>query len=851
MAITAAQLEVHVGADTRDADRGLDRMDSRVRRAGQSVTSFGQGMASAGRTATRRLTVPIVAAGAAIAQTGANFDAEMSKIVGLVGVAQDEVDGMREGVLELAGETARAPQELAEAMFFVTSAGFRGSQAMDVLEVSAKAAAAGLGETAVIADAVTSAINAFGEENVNATQATDILTAAVREGKLEAETLAPVLGRLMPIAAEMGITFDETAGFLAAMSRTGLDAAEASTALRSMMAQLLNPSQQARDTLEEFGLSASGLRQSIREDGLLSTLHTLRDTFGDNEEALNQVFPNVRALSGVLNVLGQDGETVEAVMAGVADSAGSVDDAFQTASETARFQIDKALNDLKVLLVDLSADVLPHVVFVMERVSEGVRGLTRWWGQLDDSTRSFIVRAAGVAAAVGPVLFVVGKLVAVVGALISPVGAVVAGLGLLALGLRRVWRNSETFRTVVGGALEAVGSVVGPVVERLTGGFGSAEDAMGDFDRAAHDAAVEAGRVSDAWARDLVPAVEEGTRTFEDAVDDTIETAARLGVEIPETLGSVNSAYGEMAGTHEEQMSRIQEREHEALNAMRDGWTQHVEETPSVWEEMWRAIGDLTGSFGTAVVDLVDTVVLTPAETFWAEHGESITSIASDTWGVLGRMAEEGGRVLVGSMDTLTALLEGDWSEAWEEMKTTSRSFNDFIKEFTDPLVRDVKSMVSSAGTAIRAEWDEQWEQWKSDLEDIVDWFADLPGRIREQINKIPGAVSSAIDTATATLRRLSPFHKESPSLVDLVRMGTDEIARQYAALSGLRIDAPRLGGLQAGGVAVTPRPAVAAAPSGGGRPLRVQVMLDSRVVADRLVDPMDHARSRRGRRGQ
>ena len=90
---------------------------------------------------------------------------------------------MKDSVLDLAGETARAPGELADAMFFIQSAGLRGAAAMETLEASAKAAAVGLGDTSTIADLATSALNAYGAENLSATAATDVLAAAVREGE--------------------------------------------------------------------------------------------------------------------------------------------------------------------------------------------------------------------------------------------------------------------------------------------------------------------------------------------------------------------------------------------------------------------------------------------------------------------------------------------------------------------------------------------------------------------------------------------------------------------------------------------------------------------------------------------
>ena len=103
---------------------------------------------------------------------------------------------------------------------------------MEVLEASAKGAAVGLGQTKVVADAATSAVNAYGAENLSGSAAVDVLTAAVREGKVEADRLAPAIGKAIPVASAMGIEFHEVAAAIASMTRTGTDARTSAIQLR-------------------------------------------------------------------------------------------------------------------------------------------------------------------------------------------------------------------------------------------------------------------------------------------------------------------------------------------------------------------------------------------------------------------------------------------------------------------------------------------------------------------------------------------------------------------------------------------------------------------------------------------
>lgn len=274
-------------------------------------------------------------------QAHRSFATEMLKLETQIGLTTSEVQGMSQAVLSLAGATTKAPQELAEAMFFVASAGLRGAEAMEVLRSSARLSAVGLGETKVIADLLTSAVNAYGSETLSAARASDDLISAVRLGKLEADQLAGAMGRTLPIAAELGVTFNQVSGMMAAMSRTGTDAATASTQLRSIMVSLLNPAQQSVEVLTELGFTQRQVRDTIREDGLFDALRMLNDAVGDNREQLARLFPNQRALVGVLDLMGEGLAANTALMREHASAAGGAADAFAVFAEGAQAQVEQ------------------------------------------------------------------------------------------------------------------------------------------------------------------------------------------------------------------------------------------------------------------------------------------------------------------------------------------------------------------------------------------------------------------------------------------------------------------------------------------------------------------------------
>lgn len=388
---------------------------------------------AAGANLNQYVTAPLVDAGKAAIGLATGFDASMNKIVALVGIGREQVTAWKDDVTSISLETGVAERELADALFFITSAGLRGAEAMDALRASAMAADAGLGETKVIADAVTSAMNAYGSETLSAGQATAVLVAAVREGKMPAEALAGSIGRILPLAAEMGISFDQVGAAIASMTRLGLDANEATTALRGTMAGMIKPSEDASKTLRTFGLTFADLRKVVREQGLLEGLLLLRDRIGDNDVAMTKIFPNVRALTGVLNLVGQNADEARQIFANLAQvTEQDLVDAFEAAQEAASDKFEDALNALNIALRKIGDVILPIVVPAVERLTQIVIDAAKGWDSLSQPMKLAILSFAAIVAAVGPAVLGLGVLTAVLGALLSPLGLVTIAVAVLA-----------------------------------------------------------------------------------------------------------------------------------------------------------------------------------------------------------------------------------------------------------------------------------------------------------------------------------------------------------------------------------------------------------------------------------
>ena len=425
--------------------------------ASGKLQAFGGKMQSVGKSMTTSLTLPLVAVGAAAVKMAFDFDKSMTSIQALVGVSADKVAEMGEAAKKMAIDTGKSGNEAAEALFFITSAGLRGSAAMDVLEMSLKAAAVGLGETKTIADLSTSAMNAYGTENLSASDATDILTAAVREGKLEASALAGAMGGVIPLASNMGVSFDQVGASMAAMSKTGTDAATGATQLTAILASLKKPTSEAEAAFASMGMSTESVQKSIREQGLLSTLEMLQSGLKQTGQDTTAIFPNIRALKGVLDLTGAGLEDNRKVFDELSNSMGATDKAFEKTSQSASFKMTQGLNAMKSSLLSVGQVILTAVAPAVQKIGAFFTNLSEKFQALSPRMQKIIVAFAGIVAALGPVIAIIGTLITLAPAIgaaftlmMGPVGLIIAGLTAIAVVIYKNWAGIKTALIKVG-----------------------------------------------------------------------------------------------------------------------------------------------------------------------------------------------------------------------------------------------------------------------------------------------------------------------------------------------------------------------------------------------------------------
>ena len=796
------------------------KMKKTMAEAGKSMDAFSEKATATGKKLTRNVTAPLIAVGGLSIKAAADFEASMTKIQSLVGLSAETVQGFEQDVRRLAGTTAQAPKDLADAMFFITSAGLRGAAATETLEAAAKAAAVGLGDTATIADLATSALNAYGESNISATKATDVMGAAVREGKLEAGELAGSMGRVLPIASAMGVRFDEVGAAFAALSRTGTNAAEAATQVRGILSSLLRPSVQAEKALKGMGLSSEGLRKQIKEEGLLATLKTLSEEFAGNEAAAASVFGNIRALSGVMDLMGANVATTEQIFANMKDTTGALDQAFDATSETAAFKLSQAMANIKQALIDLGNVLIPIVVPVLENLSGIVKTLATGFGNLPGPIKSTAVAMMTMAGAAGPVALGVGKLTGqggrgVLGSLLKVVkahpkafiamGVAATATGLILGGMRkRAQEAKERMETLQGELIasgdptvnltndfKALAESIGKVTEEAGGSVPDIKSFAGETTLTAD--LLKKGLVKEFEAlglnmEELMPLLSTGTDLFHEFGDETKSLATDRNVDkFVESLRSAEDEIlpftsaladaivaGKLTAEQARQLHISLDDTADAFDDARNATKKSVKE----FLEGEDALGFFTKAFGELGGSMLETT----------KEAEDQVRALQDMYTIMAQSQE---------MDLINSAFE-DLDFGMGKVEETTKEVESRFRTF-----KATSRLTSEELAAVRSEFDKLVRQ----IDDVVDTafgFDTALLRVKETANALVEAIAGLNDEEKTQLEREGDLLRASQRYADslagvseeLIGLPLEEVNGFFAEQSGVLDEAFRSGEL-------------------------------------------------------
>jgi TP901 family phage tail tape measure protein len=469
--VASRRIEVEIIGSSKSLQAALGRGSASLTGFAGTADRLGSRLTGVGRTLTRNVTLPIAAIGAASVKMALDYDTAINHVQALTGASQKQTAAWSKQILDLAPKIGQSPQDLANALYFVASSGAKVNQVLPITVASAKAAASGMGDAQTIAQLLTSAMNAYGSKALSASKVTDILTQAVKVGKAEPGEFTQELGKVIPIAQNLGVSFAQVAGLTAELTNTGLDAATATTGLRNAMLKILAPTAGATKEFHKIGLSVADVQNEVKTKGLLGTLQDLSKRVDGNRQAMHAMFPDARGLTAILALIGPNARNASKALDQVEHSTGAAGKAFATAQHGPAFKLNQDLAQLRVTAIKLGNDLIP----AFTRAAGTVGNLADSFSQLSPAAQTAIIDIAGAAVLLGPTLTVLGNLAKVAGGVSGAFSALSTAAGGEGLAAAAAGLAPELAVVAVG-----VGLVAGAAYLAST----STDSLAGAFDRA-------------------------------------------------------------------------------------------------------------------------------------------------------------------------------------------------------------------------------------------------------------------------------------------------------------------------------------------------------------------------------
>lgn len=323
----------------------------------------------------------------------------------------------------------------------------------------------------------------------NADYFTNIMAATMSSSNTDVELLGEAFKYVAPLAGAADFSINDLSLALGLMANNGVKGSQAGTGLRQALKNLIDPSEKVAIAMEKYNVSlddgtgnAKSLGQLIKElrdifgdlnveiideNGTLKDGEQLMEEYGDKLpisqmeklEAICTIF-GTRAMPGMLAII-EASEEDFAALSGSIDGAQQAfvrtSDGIMTFEEAYKQFGDEIYNNNAFEILGAAEGMaetqMDNLMGAWERfksalgttkieINDLVKGpleeflgkateLVKKFNELDDEEQKQILKYAGIAAAIGPVLLVVGKLVSGIGSLVSVFGGLTSGVGHL------------------------------------------------------------------------------------------------------------------------------------------------------------------------------------------------------------------------------------------------------------------------------------------------------------------------------------------------------------------------------------------------------------------------------------
>ena len=306
------------------------------------------------------------AAAAAFAVKGiaafTDFESKMAEVSTLLpDLGKEGFEKLKTEIRELAAETGTEMADMIGGLYDALSAGVPEDNVVSFLADASKLAVTGATDLNTSVDALTTVLNGYGLEAEEAGRISGILFGAVGAGKTTLEELAPQIGRVTPLAASLGISFEEVAAATASMtSKLGGNTPLAMTKLAGIMRELGKEGTMAANAFLDFtGVSFTDFMEG---GGTFEEAMSIMAQAAEKADtSILNLFSSAEAGEGALILMSEKGLQLGDALGEVTQRAEGFDAAFAKADNTTARMWDKTMSAGHEMLLKIGEAFAPFI----------------------------------------------------------------------------------------------------------------------------------------------------------------------------------------------------------------------------------------------------------------------------------------------------------------------------------------------------------------------------------------------------------------------------------------------------------------------------------------------------------
>lgn len=726
-------------------DNSLDEVESSAKKADDGFTMFKATLANLAADAIMRAVDGIKNLAGNVIELGQNFTSTMSEVSAISGATGEDFEKLEACAREYGATTVFSASNAAEALKYMSLAGWDADQSTSALGGVLNLAAASGMELGAASDMVTDYLSAFAMEAGDAAYFADLLSYAQSHSNTTAEALGEAYKNCAANLNAAGQDVETVTSLLEGMANQGYKGSEAGTAMAAIMRDITNGMKDGAIKIGETSVAVMDAQGNFRDlTDILTEVEAATNGMGDAERAvaLSSTFTadSTKGLNLILNegmdkIAGYE-EELRGASGSAEEMANIMNDnlsgdvaAMNSAFEELGLKIYDALESkLRAGVQFITNGVIPAIEWLGGHIPEvtiAVSGLgaviaAMNWGTI--SSKIAMVKGALV------------KLAAALGGVSLPAIAIIAVITAVALAFTNLWKNNEEFRnkiTAIWDGIKAKFDEFGQgIVDRL--------NALGfEFE----DITEVMKAVWDGFCEVLAPIFEGVFQQISNILSEALDILTGLfdifaGIftgdwdmvwqGVQEVFGAV---WDFVVATFENWISTFTSLADTVLGWFGTDWETVWTNVKTFFSDTWNAISSFFSG------------ILTGIKTFFTDTWNAIVSFFS---GILSGIYSSVTGTMTEIHDTFTNIwdsITGFLSGAWET-----------IKNIVTVGIMAVKEIISAAFQIITLPFRFIWENCKDTVLSIWETIKSVIGEkidaVKEKITTVTTAISNVASAA-------------------------------------------------------------------------------------------------------